>query len=61
MKYSSYFLTLLILTGLCFTESGWAAKKSSKEIDALLQDEQRELRLLKKKIARQNKIISSTK
>jgi murein hydrolase activator len=55
----SLFLTVLVLLGLCFSATGWAAKKSAKEIDALLQDEQKELTLLKKKIAKQNKLISS--
>jgi septal ring factor EnvC (AmiA/AmiB activator) len=59
MRYSPLFLTVIVFVGLVFAESGLAAKKSAKEIDALLQDEQKELSLLKKKIARQNKLISS--
>jgi murein hydrolase activator len=59
MKYRSLFLTFLVLVNLCFTATGWAKKKSSKQIDALLKDEQKELSLLKKKIAKQNKLISS--
>ena len=59
MKYRPLFLSVFVLVALCFAATGWAAKKSAKEIDALLQDEQRELSLLKKKIAKQNKVISS--
>jgi septal ring factor EnvC (AmiA/AmiB activator) len=59
MRYSPLFLTVIVFVGLSFVESGWSAKKSAKEIDALLQDEQKELSLLKKKIAKQNKLISS--
>ena len=59
MKYRPLILAVFVLTGLCFSATGWAAKKSTKQIDALLQDEQKELRLLKKKIAKQNKLISS--
>lgn len=53
------FLAVFVLAGLCFAATGWAAKKSNKQIDALLKDEQKELSLLKKKIAKQNKLISS--
>ncbi len=59
MMYRSLFLTVFVIAGLCFAATGWAAKKSAKEIDVLLKDEQKELSLLKKKIARQNKLISS--
>jgi murein hydrolase activator len=59
MKYRSLFLTAFVLAGLCFTSTGWAVKKSAKQIDALLNDEKKELSLLKKKIAKQNKLISS--
>lgn len=59
MKYRSSFLAVFVLVGLCFTATSWAAKKSAKQIDALLKDEQKELSLLKKKIAKQNKLISS--
>ena len=59
MKYRSLFLTAFFLAGLCFAETGWAVKKSAKQIDALLKDEHKELSLLKKKIAKQNKLISS--
>ena len=59
MKYRPLFLTFFVLVGLCFVATGWAEKKSAKQIDALLKDEQKELSLLKKKIAKQNKLISS--
>ena len=59
MKYRPLFLTFFVLVGLCFVVTGWAEKKSAKQIDALLKDEQKELSLLKKKIAKQNKLISS--
>ena len=59
MKYRPLFLTFFVLVGLFFVATGWAEKKSAKQIDALLKDEQKELSLLKKKIAKQNKLISS--
>ena len=59
MKYRPLFLTFFVLVGLCFVVTGWAEKKSAKQIDALLKDEQKELSLLKKKISKQNKLISS--
>jgi murein hydrolase activator len=59
MKYRPLFLTFFILVGLCFVATGWAEKLSAKQIDALLKDEKKELILLKKKIAKQNKLISS--
>ena len=59
MMYRPLILAVFVLAGLCFAATGWAAKKNTKQIDALLQDEQKELRLLKKKIAKQNKLISS--
>lgn len=59
MKHRFLFQTALVLAGLLFVSSVWAAKKSSKEINTLLQDEQKELKLLKKKIASQDKLISS--
>jgi murein hydrolase activator len=59
MKYRPLFLTFFVLVGLCCVATGWAEKKSAKQIDALLKDEQKELSLLKKKIAKQNKLISS--
>jgi murein hydrolase activator len=59
MKYRSLFLTVFVLVNLCFASTGWAVKKNAKQIDSLLKDEQKELSLLKKKIAKQNKLISS--
>jgi murein hydrolase activator len=59
MKYRSLFLMVFVLAALCISETSWAVKKSGKQIDALLKDEQKELRLLKKKIANQNMLISS--
>ena len=59
MKYRSSFLAVFVLAGLCFAATGWAAKKSVDQINTLLKDEQKELSLLKKKIAKQNKLISS--
>ncbi len=58
MKYRAIFLAGFVLAGLFFASTGGAAKKSAKEINALLQDEQKELSLLKKKISSQNKLIS---
>ncbi|MBC8285251.1 MAG: peptidoglycan DD-metalloendopeptidase family protein [Nitrospinae bacterium] len=59
MRHASLFLTVSVLAGLFFASAGWAEKKSAKEINVLLQDEQKELSLLKKKIANQDKLISS--
>ena len=59
MKPKTCFLIFFVLAILGFAQTGWAAKKGAKEIDALLQDEQKELRLLKKKIAKQERLISS--
>ncbi len=59
MKYRAIFLAGFVLAGLLFASTGGAAKKSAKEINALLRDEQKELSLLKKKIASQDKLISS--
>ncbi|MDG1843703.1 MAG: peptidoglycan DD-metalloendopeptidase family protein [Nitrospinaceae bacterium] len=44
---------------LFFASTGFASKKSTKEINALLDDEKKELIILKKKIADQDKLISS--
>ena len=56
----------LILLVLClgifiseFASTAWSAKRSSAEINALIKDEQKELKVLKQKIARQEKFISS--
>ncbi len=59
MKYKSLLIIFFVLVEAVFASTGWAAKKSAKEINDLLQDEQKELKLLKKKIAKQNKLISS--
>ncbi len=59
MKCRAIFLAGFVLAGLLFASTGEAAKKSTRKINALLQDEQKELSLLKKKIASQNKLISS--
>lgn len=59
MKYRSLFLAVFVIAGLCFAATGWAAKKSADQINTLLKDEKKELSLLKKKIAKQNKLISS--
>ena len=48
MIYRPLFLTFFVLVCLCFAVTGWAEKKSAKQIDALLKDEQKELSLLKK-------------
>jgi septal ring factor EnvC (AmiA/AmiB activator) len=48
-----------VLVLLFFASTGFASKKSTKEINALLDDEKKELIILKKKIADQDKLISS--
>ncbi len=59
MRYLSIFLTGFVSASLFFALTGWAAKESTEEINALLKDKQKELNLLKKKISRQDKLISS--
>ena len=61
MKYKSLFFATFILgvSSLVFAATVWPAKKSAKEIDSLLKDEKKELKILKEKIARQEKLISS--
>mgnify|MGYP002628546223 CR=1 FL=1 len=64
MKRRPLFLVVFVLAGLFFASTGWpekmiAKKKSSKQINALLQDEQKELERLRKKIVSQDKLISS--
>ena len=59
MKQRSLFFACAVLVALFFSSIGWASKKSSKEINALLDDEQKELSVLKKKIAKQDKLIST--
>lgn len=61
MKYRSLFLLIFFLGffTLVFAATTWSANRSSAEINALLKDEQKELKVLKDKIARQEKLISS--
>ena len=61
MKHKSLFLATFILgvSSLVFASTVWPAKKSAKEINSLLKDEKKELKILKEKIARQEKLISS--
>ena len=61
MKYKFLFLAAFILgvSSLAFATTVWSAKKSAKEINSLLEDEKKELKILKKKISRQEKLISS--
>jgi murein hydrolase activator len=61
MKLKSQFLSVLISGVLIFifASTVWSSNKSSSEIDALLKDEQKELKSLKRKIAKQEKLISS--
>ena len=44
---------------LVFVSIAWSANKSSADINVLLKDEQKELSILKAKIAKQEKLISS--
>ena len=59
MIYRPLFFMFFVFVCLCFSATSWAEKKRAKQIDELLKDEQKELSLLKKKIAKQNKLISS--
>ena len=59
MTHKSLFLAVFFLAGLFLASKGWAEIKSAKEINALLEDEQKELKNLKNKIANQDKLISS--
>ncbi len=61
MKYRALIFMVLVLgaSNLVFTATVWSAKKSAGEINALLKDEQKELKILKAKITRQEKLISS--
>ena len=49
MKYKSLFFATFILgvSSLVFAATVWPAKKSAKEIDSLLKDEKKELKILK--------------
>jgi murein hydrolase activator len=53
------FLAFFYLASLIFASNTWSANKSSAEINVLLKDEQKELKLLKNKILKQEKLISS--
>ena len=59
MKYGTLLFVFAVLANLFFSSIGWASKKSPKEINALLDDEKKELSVLKKKIAKQDKLIST--
>lgn len=59
MKYRPLILVAFFVGPLIFASASWSASKSSAEINVLLEDEQKELKVLKKKIARQEKLISS--
>ena len=61
MKHKTLFLATFILgvSSFVFASTVWPAKKSAKEINSLLKDEKKELKILKEKIARQEKLISS--
>ena len=59
MKYVVLFFMCFVLAVLFFASPSFASKKSALEINALLDDEKKELTILKKKIADQDKLISS--
>lgn len=59
MRHVFLFFMCFVLVLLFFASTGFALKKSTKEINALLDDEKKELIILKKKIADQDKLISS--
>ena len=59
MRHVFLFFMCFVLVLLFFASTGFASKKSTKEINALLDDEKKELIILKKKIADQDKLISS--
>ena len=59
MRHVFLFFMCFVLVLLFFASTGFASKKSTKEINALLDDERKELIILKKKIADQDKLISS--
>ena len=61
MKHKTLFLATFILgvSSFVFASTVWPAKKTTKEINSLLKDEKKELKILKKKIARQEKLLSS--
>ena len=53
-----WFLFIIFCAEFLMVFPAWAANKEKEEIDALINDEQKELRALKKKIALQEKTIS---
>ncbi len=62
MKFKYLILLFLILGCFIseFASTAWSAKRSSSEIKVLLQDEENELKILKQKIAGQEKLIFLT-
>ena len=59
MRQVFLFIICFVLALLFFASTGFAFKKSAEEINALLDDEKKELIVLKEKIAKQGKLISS--
>ena len=59
MRQVFLFIICFVLALLFFASTGFAFKKSAEEINALLDDEKKELIELKEKIAKQGKLISS--
>ncbi|MBT3922111.1 MAG: peptidoglycan DD-metalloendopeptidase family protein [Nitrospina sp.] len=61
MIYRFLILPTFIFIGfvVAFSSTSWSASKSSAQIKVLLKDEQRELKILKNKIAKQDQFISS--
>lgn len=59
MKTLSVFLKVFVFLVILFPISVWSAPKTSPNIDALVKEEQRELKALKQKIAKQESLISS--
>ncbi len=61
MKYRCLFLavSILLILNFIFIPTVFSENKNPKDINVLLKDEQKELKALKSKIARQEKLISS--
>ena len=59
MRHVFLFFMCFVLVLLFFASTGFKLKKNTKEINAILDDEKKELIILKKKIADQDKLISS--
>ena len=61
MKYRGLIWVVLLVGAfsLTFASTVWSAAKNINEINSLLKDEQKELKVLKEKIANQEKLISS--